>query len=168
MATAEQAVGPIVAEAARIEESAMYSAQTQFSSAKFWRGLNLALGVPAAVFAAVAGTVVLTELVSADVGAVIALAAAALTATMTTLDAAQRSEQSRIAANAFLALQGDARVLRTIDALVLDEGTARARLAELAERRNAISAAAPVPAYLAYRLGRHNIAKGRQSYSFPK
>jgi hypothetical protein len=34
----------------------------------------------------------------------------------------------------------------------------------LVERRNAINETAPVPAFLAYRLGRRNIEKGRQTY----
>lgn len=154
----------IAAEISRIEESAMYSAQSQFSAAKFWRGLNLALGVPAAALAAVAGTTVLAEAVSPEAGSVLALLAAALTAVMTTLNAAQRSEQARVAANAYLALQGDARLLRTVDVPAASAAQARDRLAELVGRRNAINEAAPVPAFFAYRLGRRNIVKGRQAY----
>jgi hypothetical protein len=151
-------------ELSRIEEAAMYSAQTQFSSAKFWRGLNLCLGVPAATLAAVAGTSVLADALSAQAGAAIALLAGALTAVMTTLNAAQRAEQSRVAANTYLALQGDARVLRTVDLATLDGVEARDRLNALIERRNAVNDAAPVPSLVAYRLGRRNVAKGRQRY----
>jgi hypothetical protein len=154
----------IADELSRIEEAAMHSAQTQFSSAKFWRGLNLALGIPAATLAAVAGTTVLADAVSARVGASIALVAAALTAVMTTLNAAQRAEQSRVAANAYLALQGDARVLRTIDLASLEGADARSSLNELIERRNTVNDSAPVASLLAYRLGRRNIAKDRQKY----
>lgn len=154
----------IADELARIEEAAMHSAQTQFSSSKFWRGLNLALGVPAAGLAAIAGTTVLAEVLSAKAGAGIALVAAAVTAVMTTLNAAQRAEQSRAAANAYLALQGDARVMRTIDLSSLNDEDARSRLGELIERRNTINASAPVTSFIAYRAGRRNIGKGRQRY----
>jgi hypothetical protein len=155
-------------ELSRIEEAAMHSAQTQFSSAKFWRGLNLALGIPAATLAAVAGTTVLASAVSARAGAAIALVAAALTAIMTTINAAQRAEQSRVSANAYLDLQGDVRVLRTIDLPDLARGEARKQLGELIERRNTINGTAPVPAFLAYLLGRRNITKGRQTYEVDK
>jgi len=155
-------------ELSRIEEAAMHSAQTQFSSAKFWRSLNLALGIPAATLAAVAGTTVLASAVSARTGAAIALVAAALTAIMTTINAAQRAEQSRVSANAYLDLQGDVRVLRTIDLPDLARDEARKQLGELIERRNTINGTAPVPAFLAYLLGRRNITKGRQTYEVDK
>ena len=155
-------------ELSRIEEAASYSSQSQFSSAKFWRGLNLVLGVPAAVLAAIAGTTVLADASNAKTGAVIALVSAALTAVMTTLNAAQRAEQSRGAANAYLALQGDARLLRTIDLRGLDHDGARQRLDELVQRRNAINETAPVPAFIAYLMGARNIDKGRQTYGVDK
>lgn len=39
----------------RLEESAMYSGQIQFEETKIWRRVNLTLGIPASVLAAVAG-----------------------------------------------------------------------------------------------------------------
>ena len=126
------------------------------------------LGVPASALAAIAGTTVLADTSNAKIGAVIALISAALTAVMTTLNAAQRAEQSRAAANAYLGLQGRARVLRTVDLGGLDNIDARQRLDDLVERRNAINETAPVPAFLAYRLGSRNITKGRQSYGVDK
>ena len=154
----------ITEELSRIEEAAMYSAQAQFSSSKFWRSLNLALGIPATALAAIAGTAVLAHATSPRIGAAVALIAAALTAVMTTLNAAQRAEQSRVAANAYLELQGDARIFRTIDMGMDDSASARNRLDELVERRNTINQTAPIPSLVAYLLGRRNIAKGRQSY----
>jgi len=158
----------IAAELSRIEEAATYSSQTQFSSAKFWRGLNLSLGVPAAALAATAGTTVLADVWSAKTGAIVALVSAALTAIMTTLNAAQRAEQSQASAGAYLALQSDARVLRSIDLPGLEHDEARQRLEELAQRRKAINETAPVPAFLAYLLGKRNIEKGRQLYEVDK
>lgn len=167
-AVADASSDPVLAELERIEETAKNSAQTQFSSGKFWRGLNLCLGVPAAVAAAVAGAAGLADSANAQTAAVIALIAAALTAVMTTLNAAQRAEQSRIAANAYLDLQGDARVARTIDVPGLDLDDRRARLQELIERRNTINASAPIPSFIAYRLGQRNLEKGRQTYEVDK
>jgi hypothetical protein len=89
---------------------------------------------------------------------------AALTAIMTTINAAQRAEQSRVSASAYLEPQGDVRALRTIDLPELGREEAREQLGELVERRNTINGTAPVAAFLAYLLGRRNIAKGRQTY----
>lgn len=158
----------IVAELRRVEEAVMYSAQSQFSSGKYWRGLNLMLGIPAATAAAVAGATGLADTVAPQTVAVIALVAAALTAVMTTLNAAQRAEQSHGAANAYLALQNDVRILRTIGLSGLEQDEAHQRLTELVERRNAINETAPVPAFLAYQLGKRNILKGRQQYEVDK
>ncbi len=146
----------------------MYSAQTQFSSGKFWRGLHFTIGVPTAAVAAIAGAAGLADASSAETVAVVALIAAALTAVMTTLNAAQRAEQSRVSANAYLTLQGDARVLRTIDLPALEIEDARTRLNELVARRNTLNEGAPVPAFLAYKFGSRNIAKGRQRYNIDK
>ena len=143
----------------------MYSAQTQFSSAKFWRGLHFCIGAPTAIAGAIAGASALADTTGKTTVAVIALVAAALTALMTTLNAAQRAEQSRVSANAYLTLQGDARVLRTVDLAVLSDDDARPRLDALVQRRNMLNEGAPVPAFLAYVLGRRNIAKGRQRYA---
>lgn len=146
----------------------MYGAQTQFSSAKFWRGLHFAIGVPTAAVAAVAGASGLADTTSAKTVAIVALLAAGLTAVMTTLNAAQRAEQSRVSANAYLTFQGDARVLRTVDLPALSVDEARRQLKELVARRSMLNEAAPVPAFLAYILGRRNISKQRQTYEIDK
>ena len=158
----------ISAELSRVEEAAMYSSQTQFSSGKFWRGLHFAIGVPTAGVAAVAGASGLADTANATTVAVVALIAAALTAVMTTLNAAQRAEQSRVSANAYLTLQGDARVLRTVDLLAMDAEDARTALNELVSRRNTLNEGAPVPAFLAYMFGSRNINKQRQTYDVDK
>lgn len=120
--------------------------------------------MPASVAAAVAGAAGLADTANARSAAIIALVAAALTAVMTTINAAQRAEQSRVAANAYLALQGDARILRTVDLLTLDADTARDRLSEMVDRRNAVNDSAPIPSFIAYLLGKRNVEKGRQAY----
>jgi hypothetical protein len=68
----------------RLEESAMYSAQVQFEAAKQWRGLNLALGVPASVLAAVSGATALTATTGRIIAGVLALVSAGFGAILTT------------------------------------------------------------------------------------
>lgn len=152
-------------EARRIEESAMFSAQSQFEQAKLWRGVNLVLGGPAAVLAALSGAAGLADAANRTTAAILALLAAGLGATVTTLNASSRAERAHTAANAYLAIQTDARQLRLLDLPDLDPAEARARLAALTVRQQEANAAADVPSRLAYRLGKRNIRSGGQAYA---
>jgi len=155
---------PIEAELRRIEEAAMLSAQSQFEQAKFWRAVNLLLGAPASVLAAIAGATILAATTNHLVAGSLALAAAGLGALMTTLGAGHRSAQAHASANQYLALQTDARILRTVDLPHLSRDEARAQLAQLTARRDEINQSADIPSFWAYWRGAANIKKGRQSY----
>src|SRR5260370_24653046 len=80
----DPALRPIHDEARRLEESAMYSAQGQFERAKFWRAVNLSLGVAAAILAAVAGVVGLASDSARILSGVLALIAAGMGSVLTT------------------------------------------------------------------------------------
>lgn len=154
----------IAAELQRIEEGAEYSSNSQFEQAKLWRGTNLALGVPAAVLAAVAGGTALAATTGRVVAGILALCAAGFGAVMTTLNAARRAEQAHVAGNAYLGLRNDARRLRTIDLPGLPIEEARQVLEELTGRETEINNGAPIPSRLAFWLGRRNIARGGTTY----
>lgn len=51
----------IEAELLRLEEGAMHSAQAQSEQAKQWRGVNLGVGLPARVLAAIEGATALAD-----------------------------------------------------------------------------------------------------------
>jgi len=154
----------IEAELRRIEEASEHSAQSQFSQAKFWRGVNVLLGMPAAILAAVAGATALYTTAGRLVAAILALLAAGLGAVQTTLNAARRHEQAHKSANDYLALQNDARVLREVDLRQQERQEAREALELLAGRRTELNEAADIPAFFAYWAGRRNIEKGRTKY----
>src|SRR5437879_2857865 len=99
----------------RIEEAALYSGQSQFQQAKIWRTVNIGLGAPASILAAVSAGTGLASAGARTLAAVLALIAAGLGAVMTTLNSNRRAEQLHISANAYLKLQNDARVARTIE-----------------------------------------------------
>ncbi|MGW1893382.1 SLATT domain-containing protein [Streptomyces sp. NPDC002004] len=149
----------------RLEESAMYSAQTQFEEAKHWRGVNLLLGVPTSLLAAVAGTTALVESTGRVTAGILALISAGLGAVLTTVNAPQRMTQALGCANAYLEVQTAARQARTVDLAgwTLDE--ARARLTELTARRDEQNRTADPPSRRAYRRAQANIARGSQTYS---
>jgi hypothetical protein len=152
----------------RIEESATYSSQSQFAQAKLWQGVNLAVGLPAALLAAISGGTALAGLVGKDAAAGMALGAAAFAALALTLNASERARQSHAAANAYLALLGLARRLRTVALLDLAFEEARDQLGELARRQDEINQAAPIPSRWAFWRGRKNVERGGTTYEVDK
>ncbi|MDG4788986.1 SLATT domain-containing protein [Micromonospora sp. WMMD1102] len=148
----------------RLEESVMWSAQSQFEQAKRWRFVNLALGIPAAVLAALSGAAALSETTSPLVVGISALLAAGASTTATTLNAAQKTNQCSAAANAYLEVQTAARQLRLIDMHSLGGEDLRARLQEITSRRDEINKTAEVVSKFAYKRAAKNISSGGQSY----
>jgi hypothetical protein len=158
----------ITDELERIEESSDHSSQTQFSSTKFWRAIHLSLGVVAALAAALAGASALADLLGTTATGVAALAAAAVGGVLTALNPSQRAERAHVAANTYLALRTEARVMRTVHLEGLTEQEAEDALDALVERQAETNMAAPVPAFLAYLFGRRNIQKGRTTHEVDK
>jgi hypothetical protein len=155
---------PLGHEIERILESATYSAQGQFEQAKFWRALNLLLGVPAASLAAIAGGTGLAGVAGRVPAAIMALTAAGLGAVLTTLNAANRTTLAQASANEYLALQSAARQLRTIDLARLSWEEARDRLAALSDRYDQINASAAPPNFYSYWRAKRNLTMGRQTF----
>ncbi len=135
---------PIGNEACRLEESAMYSAQGQFERAKFWRAVNLSLGVAAAILAAVAGVVGLASDSARILSGVLALIAAGMVSVLTTVNADRRHSQAAAAA------------------------TARTQLGELTARRDEINKTADITSRRAYRRAQASIERGGQRYEADK
>ncbi|MGY1838440.1 MULTISPECIES: SLATT domain-containing protein [unclassified Modestobacter] len=152
----------------RLEESAMYSAQIQFEQAKRWRGVNLALGVPASALAALSGATALASTTGRVAAGIIALVAAGFGGILTTVNAAHRTTQASAAANAYLEVQTAARQARLVDLPHLTIEEARAVLAELTSRRDEQNKTAEPPSRRAYRRGSKNIQRGAQSYAVDK
>jgi hypothetical protein len=161
----DPALRPIGEEARRLEESAMYSAQSQFERAKFWRGVNLLLGGGAAVLAAVSGIVGLASDKTRILSGLLALIAAGIVSVLTTVNADRRHSQATAAANAYLEIQTAARQLHAVDLMQLAYDDARTRLGELTARRDEVNKTADMPSRRAYRRGLANVARGGQSYS---
>ncbi|MFC5219797.1 SLATT domain-containing protein [Streptomyces coerulescens] len=155
----------IADELRRLEESAMYSAQMQFETAKHWRGVHLMLGIPTSLLAAVAGTTVLVESTGRVAAGVLALVSAGLSAVMTTVNAPQRMTHATACANAYLEVQTAARQTRTVDLPVLPVDEVRAVLTELTARRDEQNRTADPPGRRAYRRAQANIGRGGQTYA---
>ncbi|HEU5403156.1 MAG TPA: SLATT domain-containing protein [Terriglobales bacterium] len=154
----------IATEAERIHESALYSAQGQFEQAKLWRLVNLLFGVPAAVLAAVSGGTSLSGHLGPLVG-ILALTAAALSATMTTVNASRRMTSAQASGSAYLQLQTAARQFLSIDLTTMSYEDARETLRNLTNTRDELNKTADPPSRLAYKRSTKNIANGGQSYA---
>jgi hypothetical protein len=148
----------------RLEESALYSAQNQFEQAKQWRSVNLILGVPASVLAAMSGATALASTAGRFWAGLLALGAAAFGAVLTTVNASHRTNQASSAANAYLEIQTAARQARLLDLPVADIEGIRATLAEITARRDEQNKTAEPPNRWARRRAQKNIAEGGQTY----
>ncbi|WP_345944038.1 SLATT domain-containing protein [Streptomyces sp. SID3212] len=149
----------------RLEESAMISAQAQFEEAKHWRGVNLALGIPTTVLAAVAGTTALVESTGRVTAGILALISAGLGAVLTTVNAPHRVSLAVSCANAYLEVQTAARQARKVDLTPNTVDAARTTLADLTARRDEQNRTAEPPGRRAYRRAQSNITQGGQTYA---
>lgn len=163
----------IGAEALRIHESAMYSSQSQFEQAKIWRALNIWLGAPAAIAAALAASTILggseqTMLFGIrghTLAGLLALLAAALSSLLTTVNASRRTTQCQASGNAFLQLQTEARQLLLVDLKHLKFEEGRERLESITNSRNELTKTADPAGRYAYWKAKRNIEKqGGQAY----
>lgn len=151
-------------ELSRIEESTKWSAQMQFEATKLWRGVNLALGIPASVLAALAGATALATSTGRVAAGIVALSAAGLGAVLTTINAGDRMNRAASAANAYLEIQTAARQLSNIDLPNLELDEARAALSELTARRDEQNRVAEPPSSRLYKRAAATLKSGGQSY----
>jgi hypothetical protein len=156
---------PVGQEILRIHESVLWSAQVQFEQMKLWRSVNLLLGIPGAVLAAIAGGTGLAARDATFVPGILALIAAGFGAALTTLNPSRRVAQSQSSANAFLEIQTEARQFLTLRLKGMDYDDALERLSDLTVRRDDINKTADPSSSYAYWRARRNIEMtGGQSY----
>ena len=155
-------------ELSRVEESARWSAQMQFEATKLWRGVNLALGIPTSVLAALAGATALATSTGRLAAGIVALGAAGLGAVLTTINAGDRMNRAASAANAYLEIQTAARQLSRIDLPHMDLDEARAAVSELTARRDEQNRVAEPPSSRLYRRASANFKAGGQTYEVDK
>lgn len=163
-----EALSPIAKELHRLHESLMWSSQVQFEQMKLWRAMNISLGTPAAVLAAVSGGTGLASDGLATFPSVLALFAAAFGAALTTLNPSRRVSQAQASANAYLELQTEARQLLTIDLSSAPREDAREQLATLTTRRDEVNKTADPPGSYARWRATKNLKRGGQSYEVDK
>lgn len=154
----------ILKEAERIQESSMYSAQTQFEYSKTWRTVDRWVGGFASLIAVISGVSGIAEITSAQVAGIIALIAAGAGAVSISLGAPKTKARAHASANAYLALQQDTRVFIDIDINRMSEEQAREELSNLIGRHQELNVNSEIPSKRAWKKSRKNIDAGAQKY----
>lgn len=151
-------------EAKRIYESAGLASETQFEYSKRWRRADRWFGGAASVLAGIAGVGGLSEVVSIQWAGFIAIMSAVAAAIAASLGAPKSKEKAAIAANAYRALQQDARIFIQIDLPALADAEARERLQSLIDRLQELNKEAEIPSQKAWHRAKKQVESGSQMY----
>lgn len=154
----------LIAEASRIEESAIWSAQGQFESAKMWTSWNWVSGGITATCSGVAGLLTFATDDLQVISGVLAVVAAIFAGIHTVMKPDSRAEIAQKSANEYLDLQGEARRVKNLEKYFLTDKEYGTKLERLASIHSSINKRShPIP-YVAYKIASWNIRKGHQSY----
>lgn len=167
-ANVPQELGSIGEELSRIEENARWSSQTQFEQGKFWRGCNLAIGLPAGVLGVASGGAGISEALPIEWVGWAALVSALLGGAATVLMAERRAQRAQSCANAFLDVQEDARRLLLVDLANMEIAAARDELRAITVRYSEIRHTADAPGSRFYKKADRNIRDGGQSHAIDR
>ena len=149
-------------EALRIREDTDYSSKGHFEASSTWRNVNLWIGIPNVIFAAIAGISVLEE---CKILAVIFAALSAMFAALNTfLGAADKAATHKRFGNEYLALRNRSRYFINIKTKRdLSESELEAQLEELFTRRNDLNSSAPLIPRNAFEKARKGIEEGEST-----
>mgnify|MGYP005613014853 FL=1 len=155
----------IQAEVARIQESAIFSAQGQFEAAKTWRALHWTLGVLTAALSTLAA--VLTFATDAQVASgILAVVVAIAAAVLTSSSPDKLAERALARGNDYTTLRNDTRRLLHVQVPNDEIGALREGVDRLAGRASELDHAAdPIPRF-AYNRAQRNIERdGGQQFA---
>jgi hypothetical protein len=157
-------IEPLIREASRIEEDALFSGKGHFETASSWSKAHFWIGIPAAVLAALSGISVLKD--APEVAVVLAALVTGLTAVLTFLNPQERANAHHTAGARFNSVRNDARVLREVE-LVQDQPPADAleRLKSLSKARDELNLSSPQIPRRAFERARRSVEAGESSYA---
>jgi hypothetical protein len=135
----------IIGEVEEIGQQAGRSSRAQFGRARTWSIANLALGVPAVILAALAGSILIADWTDVWLPGLLALVSAALMGVLLGLAPARRARQAADAGNDFIALRDSTRRLSRLDLPAMEIAGARQALEQLAARHAELNHKALVP-----------------------
>jgi hypothetical protein len=150
-------------EALRIEEDSIHSAKGHYNAAHRWSHINLWIGIPNTVLAAIAG-------VSAFEGCTIfagsiAITVAAVAALNTFLNPGDRSANHRRCAGEYLALRNSSRIFVNIKIFSYESDQELiAQFEELSTKRNDLNSTSPQIPEWAFKKAKSGIDSGQATY----
>jgi len=154
-------------EARRIEEDSEHSAKGHFNAADRWSRYHLAVGLPAAILAAIAGGTAFNDM--PELAGSLAILSTALTTILTFLKPSERAENHKSVAGQYLALRNQTRIFREID--LTEEGfndLTKKRLIGLATHRDELNQSSPNTSRKDYELAKADIDSGFSQYKADK
>ena len=155
------------AEAHRIEEDAEHSAKGHFNAAERWGRYHLAIGLPSAVLAAIAGGTAFRDM--PEVAGSLAILSTALITVLTFLKPSEHAENHKAVAGQYLALRNQTRLFRELDLEETpDPNSVKMRLFELANARDDLNQASPSISCIDYEKAKADIDKGYSRYRVDK
>jgi hypothetical protein len=153
----------LIKESKRIEEDAEHSFKGHYNASDIWAKRHLWLGIPSALFAALAGIVIIKE--CAVLSAAFAISSAALTTILTFIKPSEKAEVHKAVAGQYQKLRNDTRLFHEIEVLNSnDEDFLKNRLLELSGRRDDLNNSSPLIPNKAYEQAKKDIDDGRAQY----
>jgi len=157
----------IINEAKRVEEDSLFCYAGHSEEARFWQRIDLWIGIPTVVFAAVAGLLSFTKQNSILVGG-LAFLVAAISSVSVFLDSKSQQMEHYKACIDYDDLKNRARWLYSIECAKNANGGHHEHLEnslkQLCEKLNELNAHTPIISERARRLANKNIASGRYTY----
>ncbi|KTC84549.1 MULTISPECIES: SLATT domain-containing protein [Legionella] len=154
-------------EALRIEEDSEHSAKGHYNTADRWKRYHLAIGLPAAILAAIASGTAFNNM--PETAGVLAILATALTTVLTFLKPSEHAENHKAIAGQYLALRNQTRLFREIELIEVGyNDETKNRLIELAKHRDDLNLSSPSPNRKDYELARSDIEAGFSQYKADK
>ncbi|MCF1440022.1 MAG: SLATT domain-containing protein [Shewanella sp.] len=151
----------------RIEEDTEHSAKGHFNAAERWGWYHLAIGLPSAVLAAIAGGAAFGD--QPEVAGSLAILSTALTTVLTFLKPSEHAENHKAVAGQYLALRNQTRLFRELDLVEKpDANLVKKRLVELANARDDLNQSSPGISRKDYEKARADIDKGYSQYRVDK
>jgi hypothetical protein len=159
----DQVVVRLITEAQRIQEGALYFSKSHLEESRRLRWVHLAVGIPAAVTAGLAGVSAISN--QPIVAGLLATVSAVASALLTFLNPKENAAAHHAASTAFKDLFNRVRIFHEIDAISQDAEILTKSLKELDKERGALMKSAPGFSRTSFNKARLSIDAGEASYT---
>ena len=154
----------VLTECARMQESCSYTSLQHFIVAKCWRSVHLTIGILATALASLSS--VLTYAEPTSFAGPLAASVAILAGLLTFLAPRDRADEHHSKGVQYNQLVTNGRMLRELDAQIVDDSALAGRLRELYARKFELDENGPAaPASIFYAIAKRQIKKGQTSFA---